>query len=438
MSNGLSRRGFLAGTAATSVALMTGCGTGSSSTATAMTFLNEETDPPTLKFVQGAIARYKKKTGVTVSLSQKSIADMRQLLSSVQAGDAFDLSTAAPTDVSYLGPDLLRRLDGVMSEGAGGVDNFMASSLIVQDGHYYGFPYNINNIGMYYRSDRLEEVGADLPRTWDELRSLLGKLTAAGMPGITQPISAKMATSDVGGELLWSNEVVLFDEEGNVILEDSDMMARCVECLEFLKELQPYFVKGMESVDYGDIVKSFITGTSSIVPYSGRVVDTIDNDAPQLAKKFAFEAFPTPEAGMTPATGYDVNYWVIPKRAESADLAADFLTWFVKEEFIGYLLTGPFNMQPPLKSIYEDQRWAAAPVFQKYPEVRKTLDRMALGDGYRAGGLWVQPPLDGILKQKIFSENVIPEMYQRVIIGGEAPRSAVQGAAAQLRSIVGS
>ena len=435
----LTRRAFLGSTAAMSLAMTTACGGSSSgSGAKAMTFLNEETDPPILNFITGAVERYKKQTGVSVSLSQKAIGDLRQLFSSVQAGDAFDLSTASYSDVTYLGPDLLTQFDTMMEEAAGGIDNFMESGLILDDGHYYGFPYNINNIGMYYRSDRLAEVGVAVPKTWDELKTLLVKLDGAGMPGITQPISATAATSDVGTELLWSNGVELFDEDENVILEDSEMMAKCIDCLDFLKELQPYFVKGMESVDYGDIVKSFITGTTSMAPYSGRIIDTIEYDAQELSDKFAFEAFPTPEAGMTPASGYDVNYWLIPKSAESAELAMDFLSWFVKEEFIGYLLTGPFNMQPPLKSIYEDPAWAGAKVFKKYPEARKTLDKMALGDGYRAGGLWVQPPLDGVKKEAMFSENIIPNMFQMVTIGGETSKEAVQKAAEQLRAIASS
>ena len=433
----LSRRTFLGGAAAIGLLAITGCGTSGSSSAKSLTFLNEETDPPTLKFIQGAIQRYKKATGATVSLSQKSIGDMNQLLASVQAGDAFDLSTAAYTDVTYLGSKLLASMDPVM-DAVGGKQNFMPSSLIADSGHYYGFPYNINNIGMYYRSDRLDKVGEGVPRNWDDLKRLLSKLSAASLPGITQPISATFATTDVGAELLWSNGVEFVDTDGNVVLGESDMMTKCIQCLEFLKEIKPYFVKGMESVDYGDIVKGFITGVSSIAPYSGRVVDTIDGEAPTLADKVAFEAFPTPESTMTPASGYDVNYWLVPKQANHAGLAIDFLTWFVKNDFIGYLLTGPFNMQPPLKSIYTDKRWADAPVFHKYPEVRKTLDKMARGEGYRAGGLWVQPPVDGVLKEKMFSENVIPGMYQQVIVAGTSPKSAVQKAADQLRSIVNS
>jgi len=436
----LSRRGFLTAAAGLGIAAtLTSCGGGGSRAgATTMTFLNEETDPPTLKFLEGAVKRYEQDSGVKVSLSQKAIGDMRQLLSSVQAGDAFDLSTATRTDVTYLGADLLAELDDVMDQAAGGRANFMDSSLIADGGHYYGFPYNINNVALYYRTDRLAEVGADVPRTWDQLKDLLAKMSAAGLPGITQPISAKYATSDVGAELLWSNEVAFFDDDNNVILEETDMMSRCVECLEFLKEIQPYFVKGMESVDYGDIVKGFITGTSSIAPYSGRVVDTIENDAPDLADKFTFEAFPTRDESVTPAAGYVVNYWLIPKNAEGVDRAKDFLRWFVDNEFIGYLLTGPFNMQPPLKSIYQDKKWADAPVFKKYPEVRKTLDKMALGDGYRAGGLWVQPPADGVLKERIFSENVIPDMFQAVLLADESPSTAVQKAAERLRSMASS
>ncbi|GAA4751437.1 sugar ABC transporter substrate-binding protein [Nocardioides endophyticus] len=435
----ISRRGLLAITAGIGVAAtLSGCGGGSGASATTMTFLNEETDPPILKFIQGAVKRYESETGVRVSLSQKAIGDLTQLLSSVQAGDAFDMSTASYTDVTYLGPENLSQLDGLMNDAAGGIDNFMESALILDDGHYYGFPYNINNIAMYYRTDRLEQVGAEVPSTWDELKDLLSKMGAAGLPGITQPISAKGATSDVGAELLWSNEVTLFDDESNVILDDSAMMSRTVDCLEFLKEIQPYFVEGMESVDYGDIVKGFITGTSSIAPYSGRIVDTIESDASDLADKFAFEAFPTPEAGMTPATGYDVNYWLIPKNSDGADQALDFLAWFVKNEFVDYLLTGPFNMQPPLKSIYQDKKWSGAPVFKKYPEVRKTLDKMAVGDGYRAGGLWIQPPVDGVIKERIFSENVIPNMFQGVLLGGDSPTAAVQKAADNLRKIASS
>ncbi len=53
-------------------------------------------------------------------------------------------------------------------------------------GSYYAVPWYMNNMGMFYNIDILEEAGVDAPpATWDELTAALEKVSAIGKGGIT-------------------------------------------------------------------------------------------------------------------------------------------------------------------------------------------------------------------------------------------------------------
>lgn len=436
----LTRRRFLIGASSATLVAAAGCGGGSSSGSShTVTFLNEETDPPQLRYLHDALAEYKKKTGVTVQLTQSSIGGkFQKLVQSVKAGESYDLSTSDLHVYSYtVKHGWLEQLDSLV-KAVGGPNAFMPHAMYSHNGHYYMFPYALNNTLTYFRTDWLDDVNEDVPQTWDDLKRALKKLTQAGKPGIAQPLSLQDATGDVGSEFLWSNRVEFFDQNWNVILDQEPNLTRCSQSLEFLKELKPYIIDGMLSADFGTIVKAFAGGTASVASYAGRVVDTIERNAPELHGKFTGKGYPTPERGMEPSNALSVNAWLIPDQADAAPAAVDFLEWFIKHKYVGFLLAVPFNTQPPLKSVYNDKKWRSDPKIEKYPDIVRTQEAMAAEDGFRTSGIAQLAPGLGIIKQKIASAHVLGEMYQKVTIKGTPPKTATKEAADKIRQLAGS
>jgi ABC-type glycerol-3-phosphate transport system substrate-binding protein len=213
------------------------------------------------------------------------------------------------------------------------------------------------------------------------------------------------------------------------------MADKCAASLEFLREISPYIADGMENAAFGDVVKSFVSGSASVVSYTGRVADTIDRTAPDLVDKFTVAGYPTPEADMDPSNAVFINGWIIPQKADEADAANDFLDWFVKEKFIGWLLCNPFNTQPTLKTIYTNDEWLSDESIQKHPHMVEVMEAMVNEKGYRSSGIEVMPPGPGALKQKAISAGVVPDMFQKVVLKNEDPTSVVKEAADALRKL---
>ncbi|WP_245584623.1 ABC transporter substrate-binding protein [Spirochaeta cellobiosiphila] len=55
-----------------------------------------------------------------------------------------------------------------------------ALSVYSYQGHYYGAPYDMGAVGMWYNKKIFKELGVDVPKTWPELLNIVKKAKAAG------------------------------------------------------------------------------------------------------------------------------------------------------------------------------------------------------------------------------------------------------------------
>ncbi len=116
------------------------------------------------------------------------------------------------------------------------------------DEHVYAIPEEINVAGIWYNRDLLSRIGAELPSSWDELRSLAVRLQdllpmgahAIAMPGGT---AAAETTTYCLTALLASNGVRVMD--GDVTLDNA-------EAVESLRLLRHFIEDGTMS---GDVVE---------------------------------------------------------------------------------------------------------------------------------------------------------------------------------------
>jgi multiple sugar transport system substrate-binding protein len=61
------------------------------------------------------------------------------------------------------------------------------------DGKKWGVPYTYYNWGVYYRKDIFENLGIDVPKTWDDFKAAGATLNANGVTPIT-----------IGSKYLWT------------------------------------------------------------------------------------------------------------------------------------------------------------------------------------------------------------------------------------------
>lgn len=79
------------------------------------------------------------------------------------------------------------------------------------EGKYYSVPWYMDCTGLYYNKERLEELGIDVPTTWEELSDAVDKAKEAGYGGIITYQSAYAFYS-----FFYQNECPVIDTSGDI------------------------------------------------------------------------------------------------------------------------------------------------------------------------------------------------------------------------------
>ena len=79
------------------------------------------------------------------------------------------------------------------------------------EGKYYSVPWNMDCTGLYYNKERLDELGIDVPTTWEELSDAVDKVKEARYGGIITYQSAYAFYS-----FFYQNECPVIDTSGDV------------------------------------------------------------------------------------------------------------------------------------------------------------------------------------------------------------------------------
>ena len=140
------------------------------------------------------------KTGIEVELYTAPVADITtKLLLAVIGGDAPDVVMLYSNQVVELGVrGALHNIVGMPELES--TFEIMLPGLMRQLSYksaIFALPGEVNWTWTYYRTDILQEVGAEVPNTWDEMKSLSTKLKARDMDvyydyqGMLQPLNWK-------------------------------------------------------------------------------------------------------------------------------------------------------------------------------------------------------------------------------------------------------
>lgn len=203
------------------------------------------------------------------------------------------------------------------------------------DGKIYGVPINgVQPVVFYYNRKLFEEVGAQPPRTWNELLALIPKfkaknkslLSVAGADRWTYLMYAEYLVDRVGGPQVFSDIVA-----GK---PDAWLNPAVVKAAEMIQDLvkKGAFEKGYAGVSYGN-------GQATALLYSGRagmqLMGTWDfpnilNGQPNFVKQgsLGWLAFPTVEGGSGNAAdvaGNAANLYSVYAKSTHKAVAIDFL-----------------------------------------------------------------------------------------------------------------
>ncbi len=434
----ITRRRFLGGLVATVVVTGAGaCGAreGGEGAAGPLRWINDEGDPGTLDVLRKINERYAKKTGKRVEIvGVPAGTDIyTKALNEIKAGRSYDVASANLGNSPGWAEQGYTESVGNVIESLGGEDAFLPDTLFKFNGNNPIMPVDVTPYMLNYRGDWLEKIGEDVPRTWDQLREVCRKLTNGQRYGIALTMAPGLAATTLNTMVLWSNGVEFFDKDWNVILDQGEMKERCVQCLEFLKELHPYMAKGMENADFDDIINLFVNEVVGIAPYAGRLVSNVVDLAPEFAHDVVMEGFPTPDGEKLAITPFVEGLSVF----QPADAAAaeEYVGWFMENGLIDFLHTVPLHLLPALERVYQSEEWKSNQVIKEYADIVEKQRTALASEDYIRNSIETMTPGLGQLKAEIVSANVVSDMYQKVVIGDVEPTQAVEEAAARVREL---
>ncbi|WP_027943328.1 extracellular solute-binding protein [Amycolatopsis taiwanensis] len=244
------------------------------------------------------------------------------------------------------------------------------------DGKTYALPNNsIQPVMLFYNKDLFAQVGAQPPRTWDELMALVPKFNAAGIA----PLS-------IGGQSKWPQlmwEEYLVDRIGgpevfNAIAANkpgawSDpAVTRANQMIQQLVDANG-FVKGFNSIatDSNADTALLFTGKAAMYLMGSWAFPTVKQADPQFAaNKLGYTTFPTVSGGVgdpKDIVGNPANFWSIAAHAgdEQKKAAVQYLKdGLMNNSYVDSLLAS--GSVPPVNGIQDKLAKAPDPDYLTY------------------------------------------------------------------------
>ncbi|MTI62137.1 MAG: sugar ABC transporter substrate-binding protein [Firmicutes bacterium] len=145
------------------------------------------------------------------------------------------------------------------------------------DGEYYGIPWSVQGMGIYYRQDWLDKLGLEFPKTWDELVEVTRQFTYGDPDG-----DGKDNTYGIGlygastrGYGYWTLQNFLWQAGGSIVksLDNGKFVANLnneetIKTLKFLHDLvykHKVVPPGVSSVQSTEVYSSFQNGLVGMV-----------------------------------------------------------------------------------------------------------------------------------------------------------------------------
>ena len=204
------------------------------------------------------------------------------------------------------------------------------------DGTQYGLPYRGHYMGMYYRTDIYEELGLEIPETWDELIEnckIIQEKT--DLQGLSMPYGINAEQNLMPWySFMYSLDASIFDEEWRPTFNSEAALNATEMYIGLLTE------EGIVSTDNitlneGDASMQLATGQSAhFMGWSWMVQKFINPEItdPELIDKIGIMPVPSFD-GENPAVS-SITMWTmgIPANAQNPDAAWEYIKWLTSAD----------------------------------------------------------------------------------------------------------
>ena len=219
--------------------------------------------------------------------------------------------------------------------------NFIEGSLagFSKDGKLYGLARNTDVMGFYYNKALFEQVGAEVPTTWDELLDVVAKFNDEGIIPIAMDGSDKwpldIMIEDIYVKLVGAGA---YDNAVEAVAtgEYDDNWKAAADKLVELAEAGG-FQAGFETSDYGT-TKNLFTNAQAAMYYMGSwemsmaTDENIPEDIRENISVFMMPALDGGEGTVTDIAAWNGGGYAVPENAENKEAAIDLLNYMFEPE----------------------------------------------------------------------------------------------------------
>jgi multiple sugar transport system substrate-binding protein len=262
--------------------------------------------------------------------------------------------------------------------GTSGPDNdFLGKSLAVcrspyNTGPFVCLPYVGNAQMFFYDGEKFAEQGqATGPKTWDDVISAAGAMTAAGggryfgyvfRGGQGNPVVADFMP------IFWSYGADLFNADRSAVTIDTPEGAAAMKTFMALRDISP---KGVESYNANEVGTALAAGTAaSSINWPNWVGTFEDPSQSKMVGKISYSAIPSG----THAGSSEIGHWTMGIMSASSNKqeAFDFMIWATSPEQIKISAT---RGNPPVRfSVFTDPELTAQDQFRHFPTLMEAIN----------------------------------------------------------------
>jgi multiple sugar transport system substrate-binding protein len=323
---------------------------------------------------------YEKQTGVHINIAEFPYANLfeKELIDLNARTGAYDLIMLDdPWFPRFASKQFLTDLTPLLQKrGLGGPDaDFVATSISLcrdpyQTGALYALPYVGNSQLFFYRKDLFEKHSLPEPLKWNDVLSAAKTIQEKESEGgktygyVMRAAQGNAAVADFM-PIFWAFGGEMFDPSGKPNVNSAEGVA----ALKFMLELGKYSPPGYASFNADEVGAHLLQGTAAMsINWPAWISSFSDVSRSKVIGKMAFTTLP----GATKNGQAEIGNWLIaiPKDAQNAEAAMDFLLWATSAEQMKR--SAERGNPPTRKSLFQDASLVAK--FPSYPAQLKSLE----------------------------------------------------------------
>lgn len=305
------------------------------STAEELTFLICCPQAAQFQVWRAAAEEYSEQTGTAVTFTDDPLDGLREKIvtESVGSPGSWDVTIYFDT----WGPELQRFLTPVTDYIDVETDDYPQATLDLAtlDDTLYGVPARSHVMMFYYRQDILDELGLEVPTTFEELQQTATTITEEksdeGVYGMVLNYAKQASISTIPWiQMLRAGGADLYDEQGQPIFNSPEGVAATQVYQDLIQASPP----GAVAYNEGDMRNSFATGEAAMTlawSWSYEVFQDAEVANEEVMANTGFTS-DIPGAGGTAAPLAMTWPIGISSESENPEAAADFIQWITSSE----------------------------------------------------------------------------------------------------------